>query len=114
PAPVAEARASGANGGRAWLVLPLALVAREAQKPDANPQNLETLSNTVDGRYPHDWSDEQRGKAVAQNIIEPLSISLLASSISNGENHTNGAPPASSDETAPETNDILSNDSFIG
>src|SRR6266496_5667993 len=113
-APVAEAPTSGTNRSRALLGLTLALVAREAQKPDANPQILETLSNTVDGRYPHDWSDEKRGKAVAQNIIEPLSISLLASSISNGEGHTNGASPASSDEIAPEASDRLSTDSFIG
>jgi EmrB/QacA subfamily drug resistance transporter len=113
-APVAEAPTSGTNRSRALLGLTLALVAREAQKPDANPQILETLSNTVDGRYPHDWSDEQRGKAVAQDIIEPLSISLLASSIENGGGHINGASPASSEETAPEANDRLSTDSFIG
>lgn len=65
----------------------LALVAREAQKPDANPQVLETLSNSVNGQYPHEWSDEQRGKAVAQDIIEPLSISLIASSTDNGRGH---------------------------
>ena len=113
-APVAEAPTSGTNRSRALLGLTLALVAREAQKPDANPQILETLSNTVDGRYPHDWSDEQRGKAVAQDIIEPLSISLLASSIENGEGHINGASPASSEEIAPEASDRLSTDSFIG
>src|SRR6266705_2460164 len=50
-APVAEAPTSGTNRSRALLGLTLALVAREAQKPDANPQILETLSNTVDGRY---------------------------------------------------------------
>jgi EmrB/QacA subfamily drug resistance transporter len=107
-APVAEAPTSGTNRSRALLGLTLALVAREAQKPDANPQILETLSNSVDGRYPHEWSDEQRGKAVAQDIIEPLSITLLASSISNG------VSPASSQETAPEANDMLSTDSIIG
>ncbi len=84
-APVAEAPNSGTNRSRALLGLTLALVAREAQKPDANPQVLETLSNSVDGRYPHEWSDEQRGKAVAQDIIEPLAISLIASSIGNGK-----------------------------
>jgi hypothetical protein len=71
----------------------LALVAREAQKPEADPQILETLSSTVNGLYPHEWSDEQRGKAVAQDVIEPLAISLLASSIGKGGGHTNGAPP---------------------
>jgi hypothetical protein len=113
-APVAEAPTAGTNRSRALLGLTLALVAREAQKPDANPQVLETLSNTVDGRYPHEWSDEQRGKAVAQDIIEPLSISLLTSSIDNGEAHINGASPASSEETVPDASDMLSTDSFIG
>jgi EmrB/QacA subfamily drug resistance transporter len=113
-AQVSEAPASGTNRSRALLGLTLALVAREAQKPDANPQLLETLSNTVDGRFPHEWSDEQRAKAVAQDIIEPLSITLLASSIGNGNGHGNGASPASSEETAPEANDTFSTDSFVG
>jgi EmrB/QacA subfamily drug resistance transporter len=116
-APVAEAsspKSEGTNRSRALLGLTLALVAREAQKPDANPQILETLSNTVDGRYPHQWSDEQRGRAVAHDIIEPLSISLLASSIGKGGGQANGAQPAISTETAPEANDMLSTNSFIG
>lgn len=58
-APVAEAPTSGTNRSRALLGMTLALVAREAQKPDANPQVLETLSNSVNGQYPHEWSDEQ-------------------------------------------------------
>jgi EmrB/QacA subfamily drug resistance transporter len=113
-APVAEAPTSGTNHSRALLGLTLALVAREAQKPDANPQVLETLSNTVDGRYPHDWSNEQRGKAVAQDVIEPLAISLLASSINNGGEHTNGSSPATAGETTPDENDMLSTGGFIG
>jgi len=113
-APVAETPTTGTNRSRALLGLTLALVAREAQKPDANPQILETLSNTVDGRYPHEWSDERRGKAVAQDLIEPLSITLLASSVGNGEGHSNGVLLASSEETAPEANDMYSTDSFIG
>jgi hypothetical protein len=96
------------------LGLTLALVAREAQKPDANPQILETLSTTVNGRYPHEWSDEQRGKAVAQDVIEPLAISLIASSIGNGGEHTNGATPGTSEATASEANDMLSTGGFIG
>ena len=113
-APVAETPASGTNRSRALLGLTLALVAREAQKPDANPQILETLSNTVNGRYPHEWSDEQRGKAVAQDIIEPLSISLIASSIGNGERQTNGARSGSTEEAGPEASDALATNSFIG
>ena len=115
-APVAEAPAPtpGTNRSRALLGLTLALVAREAQKPDANPQILETLSSTVNGSYPHTWSDEQRGKAVAQDIIEPLAISLISSSIGNGAQHPNGSVPEASLKAATEANDILSTNSFIG
>jgi EmrB/QacA subfamily drug resistance transporter len=115
-APVAEAPAPTprTNRSRALLGLTLALVAREAQKPDANPQILETLSSTVNGSYPHTWSDEQRGKAVAQDIIEPLAISLITSSILNGGEHPNGSVPEASMEAAPEADDILSTNSFIG
>lgn len=112
--PVVETPISETNRSRAFLGLTLAIVAREAQKTDANPQLLETLSNTVDGRYPHEWSDEKRGKAVAQDIIEPLAISLISSSIGRGEDHTNGASHASSHETAPEGSNMLSTESFIG
>ena len=113
-APVAEAPTSGTNRSRALLGLTLALVAREAQKPDANPQILETLSNTVDGRYPHEWSDEQRGKAVAKDLIEPLAISLITSSVGNGGENINGATPATAGEITPEENDMLSTGGFIG
>jgi EmrB/QacA subfamily drug resistance transporter len=109
---VTEAPTSGTNRRRALLGLTLALVAREAQKSDANPQVLETLSNSVDGRYPHEWSDEQRGKAVAQDIIEPLAISLIASSVGNGEENTNGA--SSSDDAAPDASSMLSTEGMIG
>src|SRR6266516_2166369 len=107
-APVAEAPTSGTNRSRALLGLTLALVAREAQKPDANPQILETLSNTVNGRYPHEWSDEQRGKAVAQDIIEPLAITLLSSSIGNGAAH------GASEGTPSEASDTVAASRFIG
>jgi len=113
-APVAEVPTSGTNHSRALLGMTLALVAREAQKPDANPQILETLSHSANGQYPHEWSDEQRGKAVAQDIIEPLSISLIASSIGNGERQTNGATPGTTEEPGSEASDVLSTNSFIG
>jgi EmrB/QacA subfamily drug resistance transporter len=114
-APVTDVHTSnGTNRSRALLGLTLALFAREAQKPDANPQILETLSNSVNGRYPHEWSDEQRGKAVAQDIIEPLAISLITSSIGNEERQTNGATPESAEEVGPEANDALATNSFIG
>jgi MFS family permease len=113
-APVAEVPTSGTNHSRALLGMTLALVAREAQKPDANPQILETLSHSANGQYPHEWSDEQRGKAVAQDIIEPLSISLIASSIGNGEKQANGATPGTSEVPGSEASDVLATNSFIG
>ena len=100
----AQAAAPGVDRHRALLGLTLALMAREAQRPDADAQVLATLSHAVDGRYPHDWSDEERGRAVAQDIIEPLAISLLASSVSRGGAQSNGRQAA--EEAAPETSDI--------
>jgi hypothetical protein len=110
----AEAAPSGTNRSRALLGLMLALIAREAQQPDADPQVLATLSSAVNGRYPQTWSDEQRGRAVAEEIIEPLSITLLASSLSNGGERTNGATLGTSGGTSPEeASDTLSTNSFI-
>lgn len=108
---------SGTNRRRALLGLTLALIAREAQKPDANSQILETLSSSVNGRYPHEWSDEQRGRAVASDILEPMSIALLASAISNGNGHTNGANgniAAAQPGVTPEEGDAFSASGFIG
>ena len=103
-----QAPSASVDHSRALLGMTLALLARQAQKPDADPQILETLSNSVDGRYPHEWSEEQRGKAVAQDIIEPLSIMLLLSSIGKGKDSANGAISNCTGETAPEASDTLS------
>jgi ATP-binding cassette subfamily B multidrug efflux pump len=72
------------NRSRALLGVLLAIIARKAQQPEADPAIVETLSKAVDGRYPEDWSDEQRGQAVAQDVIEPLSVITLASSLGDG------------------------------
>ena len=112
-APAVETTSSETNRSRALLGMTLALIARHAQKPDANPQVLEALSNSVNGRYPHEWSDEQRGKAVAQDILEPLAISLIASSIGNGVKHSNGATN-SSEEANAEASNMLSAEGMIG
>jgi EmrB/QacA subfamily drug resistance transporter len=93
-------QASTTNRSRALLGLILAVMARRAQQPEADPQVQAVLSAAVDGRYPHDWSEEQRGEAVAQDIIEPLSILLLASSVSDGAGTTDGGTAASG-EMAP-------------
>jgi EmrB/QacA subfamily drug resistance transporter len=107
---------SGTNRSRALLGLTMALMARKAQEPEADPHVLATLSSTVDGSYPHDWSDEQRGKAVARDIIEPMSIALLASSISNGNGggHTNGATTGTSGEVATEADETFPTSGLIG
>jgi hypothetical protein len=106
----AAATPTGPNRSRALLGLTMALIARKAQQPEADPDILASLSSAVDGRYPHDWSDEQRGKAVARDIIEPMSIALLASSVSNKGEHANGA----SGETAAEAGETFPTSGLIG
>jgi hypothetical protein len=110
----AQASTSGTNRSRALLGLTLALVAREAQKPEADPRILATLSSAVNGRYPHTWSDEQRGKAVARDIIEPLSIMVLTSAIGNGGDYANGAVAETSAGSAPEASEMPATSSFVG
>jgi hypothetical protein len=110
-AQAAQAPTSGTNRGRALLGLTLALMAREAQKPGADPHILATLSNTVNGRYPHTWSDEERGRAVAQEIIEPLSISLLASSVGSRGGQSNGWQAA--EEASSEASTTLSSGGLL-
>ena len=55
--------------------------------PEADPQMLETLSTAAKERYPQTWNVEQVGRAVARDLLEPLSIKLLASSADNGHEH---------------------------
>lgn len=97
----------GPDRHQALMGLTLALMAHEAQQPDANPQLLATLSASVDGRYPSTWSDEQRGKAVAQEILEPLAITLLASAINNGETPANRTPQMTDEAATGETMGLL-------
>src|SRR5260370_1193434 len=82
---------------RALLGGMLALVARRAQQPDADPQVLAALPSTVDGRYPHDWSEAHPGRAVAPDVLEPLSLLLLTSSVGSEAGPTNGGAPAASE-----------------
>lgn len=110
----ASTTASGTNRSRALLGVVFALIARKAQESGADPQLLATLSSTVNGRFPHNLSEEQRGKAVARDILEPLSITLLASSIGNGGNHANGGALGTSGETSPETSEVSPTSGFIG
>ena len=104
----APAEAPATNRGRALLGVMLALIARRAQQPQADPRLLVALSSTVNGRYPHDWSEEERGRAVAQEVLEPLSLLLLASAVGNEvESATRGAEVAPR-ETAPAVGEMPS------
>jgi EmrB/QacA subfamily drug resistance transporter len=102
----------GPNRSRALLGMMLALVARQAQQPEADPQVLAALSSAMDGRYPHDWSEEQRGRAVARDVLEPLSILLLASSVSTEAGNANGGTEASS-EMVPDAGEVPSSSSLL-
>ena len=93
---------------RALFGLLLALLAREAELPEADQELLATLSSAVDGHYPQTWSEEQRGRAVAHDLLEPLSVLALLSSIKHGE------ASAASGETVPEAGERPSTSSFIG
>lgn len=74
----------------AILGLALALVAREAQRPDADPHLLASLASAADGRYPREWSDGERGRAVARESIEPLALALLTSYVAGRGDTPNG------------------------
>src|SRR5205823_6411340 len=43
---------------QALLGLTLAVMARQAQQPDASPRLLATLSSLADGRYPDTWNSD--------------------------------------------------------
>jgi len=100
-----QAAAPSVDRRRALLGLTLALMAREAQQPDADELVLATLSQAADGRYPHEWNAEQRGRAVAQDIIEPLAISLLVSAVSK-EGARSDSGQAVETTAAPEMSDM--------
>ena len=96
------------NRGRALLGIMLALIARRAELPEADPQMLAALSSAVDGRYPHDWSEEQRGRAVAHEVLEPLSILLLASAGSLTAGNAIGGAEVLSAKTVPAAGEVPS------
>ncbi len=64
---------------RAILGLTLAWIAREARKPDADPELLADLASGVNRQFPHHWTEEERGRKVAGEILEPLARELLRS-----------------------------------
>src|SRR5919201_1856557 len=68
----------------ALLGLTLTVMAREAQQPDASPELLATLSSIADGKYPPTWSSDERGRAVARELVQPVAAALLAASVATG------------------------------
>ena len=87
----ASSPVSRPDGSRAILGLSLALMARKAQRPDADRQLLATLASTADGRFPHDWSEAERGRAVAREVIELLAVALLNSYVNERRANGHGA-----------------------
>jgi hypothetical protein len=59
----------------------LAALAIQALREDADPALLASLSASVDGSLPHELPVGQRGRRVAQEILEPLALKLLAASL---------------------------------
>lgn len=73
----------------------LALIAREAQRPDADPALLHGLSALGDGHTLPDRQGDTRGYVVARNVIEPLAVELLATyAASHGQMSAQGQMPA--------------------
>jgi hypothetical protein len=105
--PQVQMSAQAINRNRALLGMMLALVARRAQEPEADPTVLSALSSTVNGRYPHTWSEEERGRAVARDVIEPLSILLLTSFVNSEVGSANGGASSSS-EMVPDGSEMPS------
>ena len=63
-----------------WMGALIAALAIQAQREDADPGLLASLSAGVDGRVPHDIPVEQRGRQVAQEILQPLALKLMTAS----------------------------------
>jgi hypothetical protein len=77
--------------------LTLAVMARQAQQPDAPPRLLATLSSMADGRYPPSWSSDERGRAAARELVQPLAAALLATSVARGGGDGAGAAESAAD-----------------
>jgi EmrB/QacA subfamily drug resistance transporter len=70
----------GLERKRLSMGLLLAAIANQAQREDADPGLLASLSAGVDGRLSHEIPDDERGRIVAQEFIEPLALELILSS----------------------------------
>ena len=75
---------------RLSMGLLLATIANQAQREDADPGLLASLSAGVDGRLSHDIPDDERGHIVAQEFIEPLALEMILSSFPRQATPGNG------------------------
>jgi MFS transporter, DHA2 family, multidrug resistance protein len=75
---------------RLSMGLLLATLAHQAQQDDADPRLLARLSDGVDGRVPHDVPETQRGRVAAQQILQPLALELILSSLPQPEARARG------------------------
>jgi len=82
---------------QALLGLTLAVMARQAQQPDASPQLLATLSSMADGQHPPTGSSDERGRAVARERVQPLAAALLAASVAKAGADGSGATQSATD-----------------
>jgi EmrB/QacA subfamily drug resistance transporter len=55
----------------------LGAIADEALRKEASPALLAGLASMADGRYPHVWSEADRGRAVAHDLVEPMALAAL-------------------------------------
>ena len=79
---------------RVALGLLLTVMAREAERAEPQSRLLGALSSLSDGRYPHEWTAERRGRAVAHDVIEPLALTLLVASTRRvSADGVRGTPP---------------------
>ena len=82
----------------------LTLMVREAERAEPQSHILGTLASFSDGQYPASWTVDQRGRAVARDLLEPLALTMLVAStrrvpangaadtsLANGANGANGA-----------------------
>ena len=95
PLPASKAAQIGLPERRRLVMgLLLAALARQAQRADADTQLLDNLSTILDGAGSRDALDTDRGRAVATEILEPLSLELILTALPRRAETTRNVEPA--------------------
>jgi hypothetical protein len=95
PLPASKAAQIGLPERRRLAMgLLLAALARQAQRADADTQLLDNLSTILDGAGSRDALDADRGRAVATEILEPLSLELILTALPRRAETTRNVEPA--------------------